>query len=94
MTTSELIQEIHKRTLLKRDDIANVVSLMLKVMKISLRGGESVKLRGFGTLYVKELKGRTYFGGKRVASNRRAVRFNESRREKWKSLASNSTPKK
>lgn len=94
MTTSELIESIHSKVSLPKRDITTIVNLMLLVMKNSLQSGESVKLRGFGTLYVKELKGRSYFGGKRVAKTRGAVRFHESRREKWKSMASSSTPKK
>ncbi len=93
MTTAELIAEIHRISNLKKGDIAKVVSLFIEEMKSSLHAGESVKLRGFGTLYIKKLGARTYFGGKRVAGPRGTVRFQSSRGAPWKSSGS-STKKK
>lgn len=93
MTTVELIEEIQKRSHLKKAEITTVLSLLLEEMKKSLSGGEPVKLRGFGTLYVKRLKPRVLFGGKRKVAARNVVKIHPSRRLRWISSASSSKKK-
>ena len=53
MTKSEVVNEISRRTGMKREDIAVMVESMMDVVKDSLSNGEEVYFRGFGSFIIK-----------------------------------------
>lgn len=57
-TKSDLVERIYEKTGHELKQVRSVVDLFLEEIKTALEHGESVELRGFGTLEVRERKGR------------------------------------
>ncbi len=57
-TKSDLVESIYEKTGHELKQVRSVVDLFLEEIKTALEHGESVELRGFGTLEVRERKGR------------------------------------
>jgi len=57
-TKSDLVESIYETTGHELKQVRSVVDLFLDAIKTALEQGESVELRGFGTLEVRERKGR------------------------------------
>lgn len=88
MTLTELIEEAAKRRGVSKKVAAEVVKELLSVMTEALGNGETVKFTGYGVFKIVSLSPRIYFGGKRVSGPRSTVRFQTSRRSKWRSTPS------
>ncbi len=94
MTLTELIEEAAKTRGISKDAAAALMKEVLSEMTKALRNGETVKFTGYGVFKTVRLSPRTYFGGKRVSGPRSTVRFQTSRRSKWKSLESRTKKKR
>jgi len=91
ITSVAIIEMIHKETKLPKASIAKIVAQFVSQVSASLAIGDSVQIKKFGTLEVREVGPRSYFGGKVTTDKRKIVRFKSSRRAPWKNLASNTT---
>lgn len=58
MTKADIVEEIAARTGLTRRDAADIVENFLVAVKNSLRQGEHIEIRGFGTFKVVNRKPR------------------------------------
>lgn len=54
MTKADLIRQIADETGVERVDVAQSVEALIAVVKKSLKGGQSIYLRGFGSFIVKK----------------------------------------
>lgn len=54
MTKATLVARVAKETGLDRDEVFRVVETLMDTIKETLREGERIELRGFGTFTVKE----------------------------------------
>lgn len=78
MTTAELIERIARETGIGIGPISAVLHTSSRVMKETLKRGESVTLLNFGVFYVVKLQGKELFG--RKVGPRKKIRFRTSRR--------------
>lgn len=56
MTKAEIVDEIYSKTGMAREDVMACVESYMEVVKNSLKKGENVYLRGFGTFQLKTRK--------------------------------------
>ncbi|MFZ9499012.1 MAG: HU family DNA-binding protein [Bacteroidia bacterium] len=54
MTKADLIRQIADETGVERVDVAQSVEALIAVVKKSLKGGQSIYLRGFGSFIIKK----------------------------------------
>lgn len=54
MTKADLIRQIADETGVERVDVAQSVEAFIAVVKKSLKGGQSIYMRGFGSFIVKK----------------------------------------
>ena len=94
MTLVELIEETAAESDVSKKLAGVVVRELLRSMTRALKNGETVKFTGYGVFKIVSLSPRIYFGGKRVSGPRSTVRFQASRRSKWKSLESRTKKKR
>jgi len=59
MTKADLVEQIASNTGLTKKDTAEAVDEFLRAVKVALRDGKHIEIRGFGTFKVKERKART-----------------------------------
>lgn len=57
-TKSDLVDAIYEKSGHELKDIRSIVDLFLEELKITLENDQSIELRGFGTLEIRERKGR------------------------------------
>ena len=57
MTRDDLIERIARRTKMSRSQAENLVCTIFGTMEQSLRQGERIEIRGFGTFQVRSYKG-------------------------------------
>jgi len=57
MTRDDLIESIARRTRLSRSQAENLICTIFGRMEQSLRQGERIEIRGFGTFQVRRYKG-------------------------------------
>jgi integration host factor subunit beta len=57
MTRDDLIESIARRTKLSRSEAENLICTIFGSMEQSLRQGERIEIRGFGTFQVRRYKG-------------------------------------
>ena len=53
ITKANLVDKIHENSKLDQKDISNVIDLLFSEIKDSLKNGDTIELRGFGTFKVK-----------------------------------------
>ncbi len=58
MTKNELIEKISESVGIRKEEAEDIYFMFLKFIIDSLRKGEEVKISGFGTFYVKKVKGK------------------------------------
>lgn len=58
LTKAELIENIHEKLGLPRGDIHRLIDEIFEEIKGGLMNDQIIELRGFGTFYVKQRKGR------------------------------------
>jgi len=82
MTKSEIIETVHQRVGFSKKRSAEVVVLVLDIIKESLEKGEKVKISGFGNFEVRNKKprrGRNPQTGEEITiSERRVLTFRPS----------------
>lgn len=66
MTKAELVAEISNKTGIEKVAVQETVETLMKVIKTSLVGGDSVYLRGFGSFIVKKRAQKT---GRNISKN-------------------------
>ncbi len=58
MTKADLVEKIVEKTGLTRTDVAVVVDNFLEAVKNSMKEGQNLEIRGFGTFKIKSRKAR------------------------------------
>lgn len=66
MTKAELVAEISEKTGIEKVTVQATVESMMESVKKSLKGGENVYLRGFGSFVVKKRAKKT---GRNISKN-------------------------
>ena len=83
MTKSDLIEVVHRKVGLSKQEATDIVEMILDVMKQTLERGEKIKISGFGNFEVRDKrarKGRNPQTGEVMEiSARRVVTFKPSK---------------
>jgi len=58
MTKAELVEKIAEKTGLTRTDVAVIVDGFLDAIKLAMKEGNNIEIRGFGTFKIKPRKAR------------------------------------
>jgi nucleoid DNA-binding protein len=58
MTKADLVEKIAEKTGLTRTDVAVIVDGFLDAIKLSMKEGNNIEIRGFGTFKIKPRKAR------------------------------------
>ena len=66
MTKAEIVTEIAQRTGIEKVNVQEVVESFMDVLKISLKEGNNVYLRGFGSFIIKRRAEKT---GRNISKN-------------------------
>ncbi|MFT5581794.1 MAG: DNA-binding protein HU-beta [Lentimonas sp.] len=66
MTKADIVNKIATDTGLEKNEVLKTVESMMVCVKDSLKGGENVYLRGFGSFIVKERAAKT---GRNISKN-------------------------
>jgi integration host factor subunit alpha len=82
MTKADLIEEVYLKTGFSKKESADIVEMVFDLMKMTLEGGEKIKLAGFGNFVVKQKatrKGRNPQTGDEIEiSSRKILTFKPS----------------
>ena len=78
MTWAELIVAVAVDSGLPKTKVAQVLRSFVKLSRLALMSGESVRLREFGLFYTI-VSAKKVFGGTRKPTGRKIVRFKETR---------------
>ena len=91
MTKLDLANEVHKENGLSKKESSDVVELILDTLKKNLAEGETVKIAGFGTFFVRKKgarKARNLQTGEEILmASRKVVTFKPS--HQFKSMVEN-----
>ncbi|MBI5191484.1 MAG: integration host factor subunit alpha [Nitrospirae bacterium] len=82
MTKADIVSEVYERVGLSKKEATEIVETVLDTIKDTLKGGETVKIAGFGNFVIREKgarKGRNPKTGENIEiTPRRVVTFKPS----------------
>jgi integration host factor subunit alpha len=82
MTKPDIVQKVYEKVGLSKKESAEIVEVVLELIKVTLETGEKIKIAGFGIFYVKkksDRKGRNPQTGESITiSARRVLTFKPS----------------
>lgn len=85
MVRTELIEQIAKRTGVRREDVEKVLSSFVDIVHETVSSGEKVLLSGFGSFILQKLKKKPLFGEEPGKGFWTVLKFHPSREKQWKS---------